>query len=172
LHTTQLQKIENERTLSASSSRWYKWCQISEETELDTTPAYFAAEWDLLSWIEWYIAHPLAQFKLREYGGELRSPLLIALARGHETLVTRLLPYINLDISDSNGWTIEKYLTPFDGGEEMVSQMRENPSAVPQATIKRLLRGFDSSQGRWYVELIRCGDMLGLRERLQRTDSA
>jgi hypothetical protein len=66
---------------------WDMWCKLNDDDDIgpDTTPLYFAAEWNLKSWIEW---HSNNQHPLSQRGGHMQYPLLAAVSRGNTSFMS------------------------------------------------------------------------------------
>jgi len=80
-----------------------------------------------MTWIDWYAAPYAGGYisttHLSRAGGRLRFPLLVALARGHTTVVERLLPYVNSADKDAIGCTVLEYLARWKGGEGVLARL-------------------------------------------------
>jgi hypothetical protein len=120
-----LEQIERERKSKSPDNCWYKWCCLNESIRSDTTPPYFAAEWNLLSWVEWYASH--SPFVLNQVGGELRFPLLAALNRGHDSIVTCISSHVDADRTNKWGQTVLHLLAARRGGEKILEQICDAP---------------------------------------------
>jgi energy-coupling factor transporter ATP-binding protein EcfA2 len=88
--------------------RWYRWCRLNDDGRLqsDTTPAYFAAEKNLGTWIKWYSNHPSCRNHLYKRGGKLRYPLLAAIHSGHDSIVACLSDQVDAEVPVTDPWTL------------------------------------------------------------------
>jgi hypothetical protein len=116
--TELLEMIEGERNAEAISSCWSRWCHLNDAIQPDTTPAYFAAEWNLMSWLDWYGWQE--RDLISQPGGKLRFPLLVALSRGNDAVVGYLRVVTNLKTCDSNHRTCLHYLALREGSEDLL----------------------------------------------------
>jgi energy-coupling factor transporter ATP-binding protein EcfA2 len=91
---------------------WHKWCQLNDDDDLrsDTTPAYFAAAQNLHSWIKWHVESQSHQLMLSTRGGNMRYPLLAAIARGHKPAMACMSGYINAEVYITDAWTMLHHL--------------------------------------------------------------
>jgi hypothetical protein len=105
-----LEMIHDGQTSKVADGCWYKWCQLNDDLNADTTPAYFAAEWNLESWIKWYSNHSSYQYMLDKRGGDLQYPLLAAIYLGHDSIVACLSNHLDAEIPLEDAWTLLHYL--------------------------------------------------------------
>ena len=85
-----LDMIHRGQTPEVANGCWYKWCKLKDDDDIgpDTTPIYFAAKWNLKSWIEWYSEDPVDKHLLGQRGGHMQYPLLAAVSRGNTSFMS------------------------------------------------------------------------------------
>lgn len=90
---------------------WYKWCKLNDHDGLwpDTTPAYFAAGWNLETWIWWYSNSPSHKFLIKR-SGRMRYPLLAAIRHGNEPIMAWFSDYISAEHLVKDAWMMLHYL--------------------------------------------------------------
>lgn len=91
-----------------TSACWNKWCQLSGnyDQRLNVTPAYFAASWNLKTWIEWYTTSLSHRNMLKGRSGGMRYPLLAALLWDHRSIVACLSDNIDAEIPGKDAWAL------------------------------------------------------------------
>jgi hypothetical protein len=113
-----LNVIETERNADATSCCWSRWCHLNDDVWPDTTPAYFAAGFNLTSWLKWYGSQRSAL--VSQPGGKLRFPLLVALSQSHNEAVAYLRYNTDYLVRDSNNRTCLHYLALLGGCEDLL----------------------------------------------------
>jgi hypothetical protein len=98
--------VERDEDSDLHTGCWHKWCQINDGIQSDTTPAYFATECNLETWIVWFGRSPSHQTMLSRKGGSLQYPLLAAIFWSHDSILAYLSDHIDENIDASDIWTL------------------------------------------------------------------
>jgi hypothetical protein len=91
-------------TSGVTAECWHKLCQLSYHLKTNTTPAYFAAERDLITWIEWYRSSWQERDMLSKRGGRMRYPLLVAIFLGNQSAVACMSGRIDAEDHATDAW--------------------------------------------------------------------
>jgi hypothetical protein len=106
---------------------WSKWCKLNDDDDIgsDTTPAYFAAEWNLKSWIKWYSNSSVYRHLLNQRGGHMRYPLLAAIHRENISVVAWWSNRFDAPDLVKDAWMMLHYLaTCIINGNEVLTTHR------------------------------------------------
>jgi hypothetical protein len=105
-----LSMLHSSQALGVVNGCWDMWCKLNDREGLwpDTTPAYFAGEWNLWTWIKWYHRY-LPSFLIKRSGG-MRYPLLAAIIQGNKSIMALLSDHFNTDDIVKDAWMMLHYL--------------------------------------------------------------
>jgi len=101
-----LQIVERDRDSNVQNGCWYKWLQLRNGINPNTTPVYFAAARDLKTWIQWYAHSSSLTTMMAIRGGELQYPLLVALYRSSGSVIELLSHHVDPNIPVKDAWTL------------------------------------------------------------------
>jgi hypothetical protein len=122
---------------------WYKWCKLNDDDDIksDTTPAYFAAERNLKSWIEWYSESSMYRHLLNQRGGHMRYPLLAAIHRENISVVSWWSNRFHAEVLVKDAWMMLHYLAAgiINGNEALTARCSVHHSALARSRFSHRL---------------------------------